>query len=396
MSAYVLRFGKNKETDMLTQFNDGETARMNLTRIIPKAIGQGYLPESCSADKVELFHNEKIVNLDLSLKEQGINEYEILVLEDRSALVNLSIRYKPDKSNEILETVAVRPFEILRDELEEFGEQVVRKHRFYGRKPKQGKIRYRHNRRKLDLERSLASQGIREDIEVHMTPGILFEWPPGLHWPPGPYTTYCITAAVVAVVIAFILLHLHASRRDYPVRLACEQECTFRDAEGTVYDNESTVSLPVGDHTFEVYPKGFPIFEEVIEVKPHVFGSDVLQFAPPLNPQGRFRDRMVIKEFRIIACDNETGDRLPKGPDVKINGFRHITTHYSEAMLEGIGLPVGAYVIRFDYPDSLLERINFGGNWRYPTGQESDFLFDLKDPAFLREKNITFYYSTPR
>lgn len=387
-STYALRFVQNRENDMFVQFKDNETARGNLAVIIPRAVGQGFLPEGCSADGVELIYDGNSLNLDLPLKEQGIPEYGVLVLAIVSEVVMVAIRFKSDKSDWIMKSVAVNPKEVLRDELKDFSDQLQAKYKFHGRKFRKYRLRLKGG--KLDLDKSMASQGMKNDIEVEFDPRIRFEWPPGFYWPPGPYTTYLLGASFVAVVVALIYLYHHAMKREYYVKLRCKQECTFRyiDGDTVIHDNPCVLPLGVGDHSVKIYPKEYPIFTEVIKVKPSFTGKDTVRLMP-FDAKGKFRESNLV-DITIIGSQHETRRHIPKGPDVLINGFRHTTNHYRDAMIQGLRLPRGLYEIEFDIPENRLREISFGGSLR---SAPDSLLFDLNDPEFLSERYIHLFYS---
>jgi hypothetical protein len=350
---YILRFGAESKKDMLVKFRGDETLRENLARVIPSAIHQGVLPESCSVDFVEVDHKDR------------------------------TLRVKPDKSSPIVESVTVGPNNILKDALKDFMGELRHKHKFYGRRFK--KYNLMLGERKLDLDRSLKAQDVRKDIEVVFKPRILFEWPPGLFWPPGPYTTYVMGGVVVALVVAFILIWSWARKEEFRVTLKSAVECKFySEDDRLIGENESPVQrLSVGTYVFRIFPKDYPMYEDTLVLKP-AWREEVVH---QVDPQAEFRG-IPERSTRIRGqYSNQPGVSLPPGIDVLVNRYHYPTDTHHFADID-IRLPLGIYEIEYDLEKQDCREINLSGKIIRP----QDFVIDLTDSAFIEKGWVQFKY----
>ena len=380
---YILRFGPEGKKDMLIKFRNDETLRENLARIIPNAIRQGLLPESCSADHVEIDYKERTLNLNLPVNEQNLNEYDVLVLRDLSCSVKISMRIKPDKSEPIVQSVTVEPNTVLKEALKDFIGGLSKKHKFYGRRVKRYDLLL--GDRKLDLDRTPRSQGIKNDISVTFKPRIRFEWPPGLFWPPGPYTTYLMVIVAVALVVTVILAYRHLWHDEIYVTLKSEWPCKFYDWDGEYLGEKEAQArlLKVGrPYVFTVYPREFPIYEETVHFKER---SRDDRLTIEVNPESKFKEygkaNVKIQGFK----HNDPGKRLPQGVGVLVNQFPYRTNAFVETDLQ---LVQGKYEIQYNLPAEDFREVNFSGHVR----TRRDFIFDLRDSAFIEEGFVAFKY----
>ncbi len=418
-STYILRFEGEKPKEMLVQFTTGETVRSNLTHIIPSAIRQGYLPESCSVNTVEIEYRGSIINLDLPLKEQGVKEHDVLILRDLSSSIRLSIRYRPDGAEPAMESIAVKPNDILRNALQGFAERVRSEHTFWGRKFK--KYNLIHGKRKLNTSKSLRAQGIKSDIEVAFRPRVWLEWPPRFIWPPGPYTTYLIGVVVVAIIVSIIVF---ATRTPKPVRVTirCKAEtpCKICDAKGQLLGNNGYPFTIAAKDTasFFIYPREYPITSAKVIFKPGhggkgkhatwmIVGGAVN--APPDSVGKHGETTFIFDAARVYDGvplvtttiqgwvyqdpSKRLGDVM-EGTEIKavINRFEYVTNKFTSHTLD---LPRGRYEIRFGLNDNLFREV------KMPCGDSAimkrDFSFDLADSTCGQVSAIlNFYYSVPR
>jgi hypothetical protein len=383
---YILRFGVESKKDMLVKFRGDETLRENLARVIPTAIRQGLLPESCSVDYVEVDHKDRTLNLDLPMREQNVNEYEVLTLRDLLCSIKITMRITPDKSSPIVESVTVGPNDILKDALKNFMAELRHKHKFYGRRFKKYKLML--GERKLDLDRSLRAQDVKKDIKVVFKPRIMFEWPPGLFWPPGPYTTYFMCGTVIALVVAFVLIWSWARKDEFRVTVKSSVPCKFyyEGADGDEeYVGESGVvysqRLPAGKHVFKIFPRTYPMYEDTLELKPAWHDTVTLAVDP-------------IKEFKHAAKGllrvrgrDHRNTSLRGGVDILVNRHTHNTNPESFADLD---LPVylGTYEVEYDIDRRSCLKILFGKSRIDPL----KFIFDLRDPAYQEVPVLEFTY----
>lgn len=267
VSTYIVKLSEGDKQEMLVRLRDNETLRANLTRMIPKAIEQGYLSKDCSANHVRIDHQDRVLNLDLPLDEQEVREHDVLVLRNMACEIRMDIRYKPDKSGAVEESVTVDPTAVLREALGDFADKLRGKYRFHGRRLK--KYHILHGKKKLNLKKSLRSQDIDRDLDVVFRPRVWFEWPPGLIWPPGPFTTYTIGAVVLLLLVGYAILNAYAGSKQYMATIVSTRTCKIVDPPAEVLREDEVFAIPlsVGDHTITIYPKRYPIQEKTVTVK---------------------------------------------------------------------------------------------------------------------------------
>lgn len=386
---YILRFEYARQMkEMLVQFNDDETVRVNLERIIPKAISQGFLPASCSTTSVEVVYKGIILNLDLPLREQGVKEHDVITLHDLSDLVKISIRYKPDDCEPILEGITVRPNAVLRDALKDFSQKVQREYTFYGRKCKRYDLIYQT--RKLNLKNSLRAQSIQGDIEVVFKPRIWFEWPPRFIWPPGPYTTYLLGVVLLAAIVFIVML---VTRKPEPVTIfnvtvRCTSECKIvRMDEGVIRENEyKAEKLGLGKYAFRVFPRDYPIIDTLITLEPDKTGKHA-DTVFTIDPAVVYKGQPTIP-CKISGWYGEYGrDRIRE--KLEINKFPVQLSPDKNFIYDSVFYP-GIYEIRYGIGRKVLE-IRYWGGTR--SGEaDSIFFFNLGDPTSGEEKNLNFVY----
>jgi len=393
-ATYILRFKNGATREMLVQFAKNETVRENLARILPSAIQQGFLPETCSADTVELDHKERTLNLDLPLGEQGVHDYDVLVLRDLSSMIRIVDRYKADDNEPAMESVTLPPNEVLKTAFGDFGAKMRREYTFYGRKVK--KFHLIHGKRKLNLKKSPRALGIKEDIEVRFKPRILFEWPPRFVWPPGPFTAWLLSTILVAAVVVLVLLF---TRKPTPltrfkVTLECKNApCKIYDGEGTLVANDRfTDYYDVGEYRFRIYPKEYPVIDTLIVLETDLTGADSLRHVV-IDPTEKYKDSPDVRITILGFAAEKRHERLNsalKGIEltVMINKFEYPTDEFSRFPTM---LYRGMYEIKFSLADTKFREcvvVNEGSRTK-----QDNFYFDLSDPAYTGNTIMNFYYS---
>jgi hypothetical protein len=403
MRTYIVRFGDDRQRDMLVKFDERETLRENLSRIVPRAIEQTVLPDSCSPGLVNVVHDGNELNLDLQASEQGVREYDILILHDLSQAIRLTIRAKPDKADPIVESVTVRPDQPVREAVAPFTDRIFGEHRFYGRKVR--RFNLVSGRKKIALDKTPLGQGLRGSIDADLRPRVRFEWPPGLFWPPGPYTTYLIGALITLFVAAALLGDYHRKTKTYAVRFGGEHPYVAEvivDGDVIEISKDSSQAIGWGEYRCHVFFRGYPIRDTSIVVK-------------PLNP---FRDGIDIsfqpvcegepRRARICRFDfNKTNRRSLDDPKdksiaVKINSFIHEPTD-AFGNFETSLYP-GRYEIRYSgIDDDRIRIIEIGGVTIFESGDADTpglagrspdstvFVLDLTEDLFETEPLVLKY-----
>jgi len=389
--------------DKLEEFVSSDTLRENLERIIPKLKLLGILGENVSTDDVEVHYNGKPLNLDLPFSEQNVKADAVLELLDLSSRVRMAIRYEADRGTRklfskhargplVLESVAVNPTVPLKEALKDSVDKLRSKRRFYGRKL--WKYNLIHNKVKLDKNRSLRDQGIGHDVEVFLRPRILFEWPPGLLWPPKPYTTYLLSI-IFFVVVGIVVYYWTRRVEDFYVILRCKQECKILKKGEVSLASEFADTLHVGKHDFTIFPKDYPIFDTTITLvperscdKPKVYELDLNDKFPTSG--------LVEVSIAGYYCDDSVGDilecisasdRLDSNVTLFIN---HFPRTINNIWYFSGKLPPGRYEIKHQL-NNKLKGVIFN---KQPIN-ERNFIFDLNESLLKKGAILNLIYTKP-
>jgi len=384
ITTYILQYDR----EFSANFNDNETAYENLARIIPSGISRNLLPDGMSVDHIELDYGEKTLNLKLPLKEQGVKEFEVLNIRDLSKDVKLSVRFKPDNYDESIESVFVKPKGLLSKSkaLLEFSEKLKKEYTFFGRRLRKYNLIY--NRKKLDLNSSLISQGIRQDIEVLFKPRIWFEWPPRLIWPPPPITTYLIGLFLLVIIGVMVNFYFINPISEFDVTITCN-DCRIysEDDDFLGVDSCSIQGCRAGDLNLVLYPKRYPIQNYSLELKSKgrllPFWDDELSKIDKevtLDKEYAGLDTIgcILRGFYFDPySDNDK--KLPAKTPILINNYSYETTNQADTF---IVLYEGIYEIQYKIDKSLLREIDICGVKRKFTGaikaRGEDLKFDIK------------------
>jgi len=377
-------------------FNNDETAIENLSRIFPIGIRKSLLPNNISVDHIEVDYGEKTLNLGLPLKEQGVKEFDVLKLRDLSQNIRLSVRFKPDKHDESIESVMVKPKEILSksNSLMDFSGKLSKEYTFYGRKLKKFNLIY--NKKKIDLKSSLISQGIKKDIEVLFKPMIWFEWPPRLIWPPPPITTYLIGLFLIAIIGVMVNFYFIHPITDFDVTITCKNCRIYMQNGDFLSEDEYSGHLNAGKFELRLFPKDYPIVDTTLELKPKrrllPFWDDELSRVDSTFDPGLSYTSLDTISVNIIGLCYYKDKKLPR-TNILVNGYKIQSSAQGDTL---IVLYRGKYKIQFDISTSRLKEIYYLNNrivFKNNRANERDIYFDFEDPIFKSEVvDIEFKY----
>lgn len=379
---FTLRYGESEERDVLVHFNEDETIVENLARIIPAAIGSGHLPPECSAQNCRLYYGGKLLNPNLTLKEQlpQVRDGEMLILRDQASTVRLMVRFKPDNEPERAQSVFVNPNRPLKEEMSKFLQGVGKDYRFYRRKAK--KFRLYAGRKKLKLGKSLAAQGFESGFDARLVPALILRWPPGT----ALIMLFCL---ILAAGLGYGVWRIAKATRKmevFQVRFTSDDPCWIV-GDGAKYQVETsgqTVPLKAGFYKFEVLPKSFPIFPYDLEVGPKKARKDSLYARIPVHARFAQADSILLVITGYQGEELSTKNRINGG--LLINGFPRDIDEYGYLK---IMLPRGMYEIRYSLPDSLLDvgKTFVDPLVPRPTWTRFDFSAAKRDTSY-----ITFVY----
>jgi hypothetical protein len=359
---------------MLVYFDDDETVLENLSKIIPSAIQRGFLPAECSADSVKLVHQDRALNINVSMKEQGftIAERALLIIRDLSSSVRVKINYKPDNHAERSDTVYVNPNKILKDELSKFVGVVAKDYTFYRRKPKKFRL-VDSEGQKVNLNKSLQAQRIETGFDAVLEPRLIFRWPPGK-------LTIGFAAAVLVVVLGFVFWSVYVNFLRRPPAIDTFYVTFVADVEASLITPDTSVALAPGGkqtltllpglHEFEVMPRDYPIIPQHFTLVSEGATSDSVTMN--INILERFVEPPGLS---LVI----TGYQGEESPEHKLKSGLYINGHIRELDAFGvlrIALYKGDYEITYDVPITLLDVPNM------------EF-----DPKVLRKSPIRFDFS---
>jgi len=355
LRTYFLSAEMDGAADMVVLMSSHHSLQENLTRIIPAAVARGFLPSSCATEAIELSVADRVLSLESSLHDQGVRPNELLLLRVLESTSRLEIRMYPDSCEAVDRSVYVDNRQPLGKELDGFVESVGTEYRFHGRKMR--KYRLVTDSGKLDLSRSLASQCDQKAVKVDLRPKVWFEWPPGLYYPTGPYTTYSIFGAILLVVA----LILWAPWQPKPITsfafsLACSESSKILCNNGAPEaDSVFSARLDTGQYSFRIFPRDYPMFDTVIRLSSSDIAGDTVRTRLIVLDQ-MFRERAPV-ELRVSGyIDGVEPPRfLDSNVFILVNRFAYRVSSTGPVLRRH--LPEGQYEVKYDLPDRLYRGV---------------------------------------
>lgn len=375
-SAYTLRYGESQQNDMLVYFDDEETLVENLSRIIPSAIARGFLPAECSADNVKLVYENRPLNLNVSMGRQEVTvaKRAILTIQDMSSTVRIKINYTPDNHAERSDTVYVSPNKILGAELSKFFKGITKDYKFFKRTPK--KFNLIRESKKVNLNKSLAAQGIESGFDAVLAPRLIFRWPPGKFAIASVSVIFVLALGLVGYMVYDKYLRPIPRVERFYVTFTVDAESQLITSDTTLVmspNSPQTLVLGPGVHQFEVMPKDYPIFQDLIELISE--GATRDSVAKAIAIPERFAGATPLP----VVINGYSGRSGVESPENKIMRGLSINGHPQQLDEFGVGrveLYRGLYEIKYDLDEERLDV----DNMKY-------------DPTVLRPSRVRFDFS---
>ena len=398
--AYTLRYGESQQNDMLVYFDDSETIQENLLRLIPSAVQRGFLPPECSAENVKLLYNDRPLNLNVSMSEQEVNidERAILTIQDMSSTVRIKVNYKPDNHAGRSDTVYVNPNKILGKELKKFFDGVTKEYKFYRRKPK--KYHLVTESGKVNLNKSLAAQGVESGFDATLAPRLILRWPPSK-------PVIGVVGVVVLAALVFVMWSVYVRYLQKPPVIDRFYVTFHSDAEAKLITPDTTVALSTGIpvtlafnpdvYDLEVMPKDYPIFPYRLEL--YSEGAVRDSVSRVVNITSRFAGAVpLLVNITAYQGGEDPENRVKTG--LSINGYPRQLNEFGELPINLLRVvsddPAqrrGLYEIKYDLDEQLLDvqHMKFDPKVLRPSTFRFDFSNVDGEATF-----ITFHYFPSR